>query len=90
MRQGWIDRLADRTDLQEEALPGQSVVELFGDRRLLIEHHCGVTEYSRERIMLRMKFGFLCICGGAMELAKMTSEQLVITGRVDSVNLLRR
>lgn len=89
MRQ-WIERLADSADLQGEAFPGQSVVELLGDRRLLVEHHGGVTEYSREKIILRMKFGYLCVCGGCLELARMTAEQLVITGRIDSVSLTRR
>lgn len=89
MRQ-WIERLADSADLQGEAFPGQSVVELFGDRRLLVEHHGGVTEYGREKIILRMKFGYLCVCGGCLELARMTAEQLVITGRIDSVSLIRR
>ncbi|MBQ9762424.1 MAG: YabP/YqfC family sporulation protein [Oscillospiraceae bacterium] len=89
MRQ-WIERLADSADLQGEAFPGQSVVELLGDRRVLIEHHGGVTEYSREKIVLRMKFGFLCVCGGCLELAKMDAAQLVITGRIDGVNLIRR
>ena len=31
-------------------LPGQPVVELVGDRRVLIENHIGVTEYGTERI----------------------------------------
>lgn len=90
VRHGWMERLADSADLQGEAFPGQSVVELFGERRLLVEHHGGVTEYGREKIILRMKFGYLCVCGGCLELAKMNAEQLVITGRIDSISLVRR
>lgn len=89
-RKGWIERLADTTDLQGEAFPGQPLVELFGERRVLIEHHCGVTEYGRERIQVRMKYGYLTVCGSCLELARMTGEQLVITGRIDSINLIRR
>lgn len=91
MRQrGWIERFTESADLQGELMPGQPLVELFGDRRVLIEHHGGVTEYGREKIQVRVKYGFLCICGGCLELARMTAEQLVITGRIDTVTLIRR
>lgn len=89
-RRGWIERLAETTDLQGEAFPGQPLLEIYGERRVLIEHYEGVTEYSCQRIQIRVKYGFLCICGGSLELARMTSEQVVITGRIDSVTLIRR
>lgn len=88
-RRAWIERLADAADLQGENFPGQPLVELYADRRLLIEHHCGVTEYGRERIQVRMKYGCLSVCGRCLELARMTGDQLVITGLIDSVNLIR-
>ena len=70
-RRGWMERLADSTDLQGEA-------------------HGGVTEYGREKIQVKVRYGYVCICGGCLELARMTAEQLVITGRIDSVSLIRR
>ena len=89
-RRGWIERLADTADLQGEAFPGQPVVEIYGDRRVLIEHHRGVIEYGTDRIQIRVKYGILCVCGSCLELARMTGEQLVITGRIDAINLIRR
>ncbi len=44
-------------------LPGQPVVELVGDRRVLIENHIGVTEYGTERICVKVKYGQLSVCG---------------------------
>lgn len=86
----WMQRLADGADLSGETLPGVPVVELAGDRRVLIERHGGVTEYSRERIRVKVCFGQVCICGCALELTRMTRDQLVISGRIDGVQLLRR
>lgn len=86
----WLQRLAEGADLPSEPLPGLPVAELAGDRRLLIENHQGVTEYCRERISVKVKFGQLRVCGAGLELARMTKEQLVICGRIDSVNLIRR
>ena len=45
-----LQRLADGADLSAEPLPGQPIVEIAGDRRVLIENHFGVKEYSREKI----------------------------------------
>lgn len=86
----WMERLADRTDLQGEVLPGQPLVEILGEHRVLIEHHAGVTEYSRERIQVKMRYGCLSVCGFGLELARMNADQLIISGRIDSVSIIRR
>lgn len=86
----WMDRIVETADLQGEPAPGQPIVEILGERRVLIEHHGGVTEYSRERIQIKMRYGRLCICGDGLELARMSAQQLVITGRIDSISLIRR
>lgn len=82
--------LWDRLDLPGESLPGQVVVEITGENRVLIEHHCGVREYSRERIGVKVKYGMLQVCGSCLELRCMTREQLVISGRIDCIVLKRR
>ena len=86
----WGDFLAERSDLQEEAFPSQPLVEIFGDGRILIEHHCGVISYGAEQICVRMRYGILQINGCHLEVAKMTAQQMVITGRIDAVELVRR
>lgn len=86
----FLERLAERADLPGEPLPGQAIVELAGDRRVLIEKHGGVTQYSAERIGVRVNYGTVCIAGCGLELKQMTKERLVIAGRIDSVNLIRR
>ena len=82
--------LWDRLDLPGESLPGQVLVEISGENRVLIEHHCGVREYSRERIGVTVKYGMLQVCGSCLELRCMTREQLVISGRIDCIVLKRR
>lgn len=86
---GWIERLARQTDLQGEAFPGQPLVEIYCDRRLLIENHRGVVGYSDHEICVRLKFGLIRICGNSLELAKMSHQQLVITGKIDAVHFVR-
>ena len=85
-RKFW-ERLAEDTDLIMEPMPGQTIVELAGDSRVLVENHKGVAAYGREKIVVRVRYGLLVICGCGLELQHMSREQLVIRGRIDGVNL---
>lgn len=77
-------------DSSMDAVEGKPIIEIAGDRRVLIENHQGVAAYGREKILVHVKFGSVCICGCNLEMLRMTREQLVICGRIDSVALQRR
>lgn len=85
-----LERIAEEMDLPGEPIPGQSILELSGDSRVLIENHLGITQYCREKICVKVKFGHIAICGCNLEMASMTREQLIITGRIDAVTVHRR
>lgn len=84
-----IDRISDAADLQTEALPGRPIVELYSDRRLLIEIHRGIVEYDTHKIQVRVQYGILCVCGSSLEVVRMTSQQLIISGHIDAIQLIR-
>ena len=88
--EGLWERLAQMAELPGEGIPGQSMVELLGESRVLIEGHRGVREYSREKIGVNVIYGTVCICGCNLELAHMTAQQLVIRGKIDTITLQRR
>ncbi len=85
-----LERLTIAADLPEEPIPGQPLIELVGDGRVLIEHHKGVMQYGRCQIGVRVKFGTVLVFGEKLELTKMTAGTLVITGRIQGVRLERR
>ena len=89
-RRTWIDWITDGVDLPGEAVPGQSVLELLGDNRVLIEGHKGVNQYGTEQIGVNLPFGMVCVSGSNLELSHMTKTRLVICGSVDSIQLHRR
>lgn len=89
-RQGnFFDWVALGADLPTESAPGQPLVEMAGEHRVLIENHHGVTVYGCSQIHVKVTYGQLCVCGAGLKLARMTKQQLVITGRIDSVSILR-
>lgn len=89
-RRYWMERLAQQADLQTEPIPAQPLVEIYSDRRVLIEHHKGVLQYSCETIRVGMTYGFLQIQGNGLVLARMSGSQLVICGKIDGISIVRR
>lgn len=84
-----LNRLAGKLDLSSQPLPGVPIIEIGGDRRVLIENHRGVTEYGKERICIQVKYGKVIVSGVNLELGFMSKQQLIVCGRIDSVTLER-
>lgn len=89
-KRGWMERIAVATDMQEEPIPGLPLIEIAGERRVLIENHNGVLQYEPCCIRIKVKFGEICVTGNHLCLARMVKGQLIINGNIDSVKLERR
>lgn len=89
-RRSFWEAMTDAADLRGEPRPSLPLVEMVGECRVLIENHMGVSAYGQEEIRVKVKFGQIIICGSCMTLSRMTKEQLLITGNIDSVRLCRR
>ncbi len=81
--------LVDGMDMPGECLPGQPLLELYGEDRVLVENHLGITEYGSERIRVRVRYGGLCITGRCLHLCRMQNRQLVIMGKIQTISLDR-
>lgn len=82
-------RLAYAADLLEEPIPGESLVEIIGTHRVLIENHRGVFEYGENLVRIKVKKGSVGIHGCHLELSRMSKGQLVISGNVTSIEFCR-
>ena len=89
MRQhkGIWEHITAATDLNAELLSKAPLVELAGNRRVLIENHHGVIQYATHEICVKTLYGHISIQGNRLELAKMTKEQLIVIGCIDCVRL---
>ena len=77
-------------ELPGELMAGMPLMELTGSRRLLLENHRGVTEYTPERICVGVCGGTVCVSGRCLTIARMTARQLIITGHIALVELQGR
>lgn len=87
MNQSWTQQILNHLSLPDETIPGQTLIEIYGNQRVLIEHHKGVVQYSTERILVRMKQGILGIYGSNLHLCRMIPSQLIICGQVYCIKL---
>ena len=81
----WMQRL----DLPEEPMPTQTLVEIVGFDRVLIEHHSGINQYSDCCIGVKVKKGQIIVNGGHLRLMQMTADQVIISGCIQSIQLER-
>lgn len=84
-----LETMTMAVDLPDELVLPLPLVEIAGDKRVLIENHSGVIAYATEEICVKVKYGTVSVCGCRLELTRMTKGQLVISGRIDKVVLSR-
>ena len=86
----WMRQAADHAELMNEVLPGQTVVEVVGEERVLIEGHEGVSGYSDCEICVKVEYGIVKIRGCNLKLTVMSKDKLVASGEVQCIQLIRR
>lgn len=84
------ERMKERTVQDSQVTPFQPIIEITGHRRVLIENHRGVVTYGKEKIIVKVNYGCVCVCGSRLELTRMSKEQLIIFGDILSISLHRR
>ena len=82
--------LLDISGLEDEGLPGQPVVELFDDDRLLIENHQKILIYEQNQICVAVRYGTLYVSGSNLRLRKISGKKLLITGKINRLDIQRR
>ena len=86
----WMRRFADHAELMDEVLPGQPVVEVLGEGRVLVEGHKGVLSYCDNKISVKTRTGIVEISGCNLKLTNMSASKLVVSGSVRCVQLAGR
>ncbi|MBQ7099216.1 MAG: YabP/YqfC family sporulation protein [Oscillospiraceae bacterium] len=72
-------------DWNKEGLRPKTLIELYGNERVLIEEHRGILGYGDDAIRVGTSFGALVVEGTELRLCCMSRSQLVIRGRIACV-----
>lgn len=60
---------------------------LVGSRRIMIENHTGIEDFSCEQVRLNTIDGSLCICGCNLSLCEVRRDALIVHGCIRSIAL---
>lgn len=88
-RRRLLDRLTLAVDLPGEVMPAQPLIEIVGENRVLIENHLGIKGYNCCDINVKVKYGRVEVHGKNLSIEHVTKHQLVITGVIGNVSLVR-
>ena len=86
-RAGLLERTAELFDLPADALASLPRLELVGDKELRMENHRGILAYGREEIHVSGGSFVVRISGSGLELRAMTGLELLITGKIEKIQL---
>ena len=81
--------LPELLDLPDQALPGVPIIEVYGDRRVLVEGCFVVLQYADNCIKLRNPSTIICVVGSGLHMVEISSSQTVITGKIENISICR-
>ena len=81
------NRVAGNFSSEAAFPPKVPLIEIYGGKRILIENHCGVCEYTENLICVKVKHGQVCVGGYNLKLALICKDRLVICGKIESVHI---
>ena len=86
-KENFLERATQMLDLPGDAVSGLPRLELLGDKELRMEHHKGILAYGMEEIHISGGKLVVRVKGEGLELRSMNPEELLITGKIHSLDL---
>jgi len=86
-RESLLERASQVLDIPADAVAGLPRLELLGDRELRMEYHRGILAYGTEEIHISGGKLVVRVRGEELELRSMNPTELLITGRISSLEL---
>ena len=79
-------RMNNILELPEEVISNKPKVTIVGFEELLIENYKSILEYDDFYIKINTHIGVININGFNLKLKEMTSEDIMVLGKIDSVD----
>lgn len=81
-----VSRLDRILEIPEELSTNNPKVTILGFEQVLIENHKGILEYQDYFIRLNTYIGIININGFNLKLDEMTNDDILIKGKIDSID----
>ena len=81
-----INKFGKLLELPEEITSKEPKVTIMGFSKMLIENYKGILDYQEFFIRINTYTGIININGFNLSLSEMTGEDIMVTGKIDSVD----
>lgn len=81
-----ISRLDKVLEMPKEITSNEPKITILGFNQMLIENYKGILEYQEFFIRLNTYIGIININGFNLNLSEMTTDDILITGKIESVD----
>ena len=73
-----------------EMLSGLPVIELTGDRAVMLGQHGGIVSYSDVEVRIAVNIGFVTVCGSELIIRVMNRQKIILCGKITEVRIERQ
>ena len=80
-----MSRFNEILDIPKEIGTNKAKVTILGFEEILIENYNGILEYENYIIKINTHIGTININGTNLEIVKMTTDDIIINGKIDSI-----
>ncbi len=81
-----MNRLDKVLEMPKEITSNEPKITILGFNQMLIENYKGILEYQEFFIRLNTYIGIININGFNLNLSEMTTDDILITGKIESVD----
>ncbi len=74
------DQITDIFELPPEVINNVPLLMIMGQKKLYLENHNGIAHYQNEMIKIKVNKGQLVIKGRQLEIKKINTEEIIISG----------
>ena len=82
-----FSRIENMLEIPKEITTNEPKVTIVGFKQMLIENYKGILEYEDILIRIKTHIGILNISGFNLNLNQMTGDDIVVTGKIESIEL---
>lgn len=87
MKKRSVSQLASSLGIPDGVVGNEPVISLFGTRKVTVESHGVIYEYTQTRIRVDSVSGVITVCGNELNITLFTKRSLEITGIISSVEV---
>ena len=84
-----FSRFEDILEIPKEITSNKPKVTIVGFKQMLIENYKGILEYEDILIRIKTSMGILNITGFGLNLNQMTGDDILVNGKIESIELER-